>query len=98
MLEGVLERKIAEGQFDVAQTISNEIQSLDKKYHTMLLFYIPKLIIQTGIDCWVGYILNLYAKALNFVLSDDTMIKSAAWKELKLYAMSGNYAEMNWYK
>ena len=94
----MLERKIAEGLFDVAETISKEIQNVDKKYHTMLLFYIPKLILQTGVDCWIGYVLNLYAKALDFVLSDHTMIKTATWKELKNYAMSGNYSEMNWYK
>ena len=64
----------------------------------MLVFYYPKLVIQTAVDIWIGFILNRYVKALEFTLSDDTQIKTTTWKELKLYAMQGKYAEMNWYK
>ena len=74
------------------------MKTVGNNYHSMLLFYYPKLIIQTGLDCWIGYVLYAYANALDFVLSDDTLVKSTTWKELKLYAMQGNYSGTNWYK
>ena len=74
------------------------MSTVEERYTTMLVFYYPKVIFQTLLDCCVGYILYNYACEAKLILSDDTPIKTTTWKELKAYAMHGNYAEYKWYK
>ena len=74
------------------------MSTVEERYTTMLTFYYPKVIFQTLIDCWLGYILYNYAYEAKLILSDDTPVKTATWRELRAYAMHGNYSDYNWYK
>ena len=94
----MVDSKLATGEVATARKIGDEMKTAEDNHTHMLMFYTPKLIVQTLIDCWLAYSLKLYAKALDFILSDDTLVKSATWKDIKMYAMYGKFAEMNWYK